>query len=417
MDAERSGWKDRFLRQRGEMAIETKSSLTEENIALRIEWEMRRRNWSQERLAAEMAKVGYPLHQSAISKIINPRPDGRRRAITVDEAIGFARVFAVPFDELPMPLDVVQGQEAHVLTGNLVRLIKRWSTTTNLIHIYWERLADLLADKEVRSGYTQWLGSVKNYTAAEARNTVETWTKRASTTENYLKFSLEGLPIEQPESPTTNQGRRDSITLTTLAAQVKNMPSWDRRSIESWLERSANDIVHHGLSQVIARLVNRQLDGRPFDQELIAARSQIDQKLVQAVHAANIAAGPEDVRYGLPRDILDHVIERYVAGDPESAIAASVGQSEKAVDNSLRLAGLITGINAGGPAEGARARRLRNVAGKSARRYSAGESIRAIAESLGLKPFDVFIALLDQGHEFNVEVRMEDRIAFTDGTL
>src|SRR5688572_2896586 len=44
-------------------------SLSEENMAARVAWEMRRRGWSQERLAREMAEAGCPLHQSAISKI------------------------------------------------------------------------------------------------------------------------------------------------------------------------------------------------------------------------------------------------------------------------------------------------------------------------------------------------------------
>ncbi|MFC7109224.1 helix-turn-helix domain-containing protein [Nonomuraea rubra] len=74
---------------------------SEDNVALRLAWEMRRRGWSQERMAQELTNAGCPTHQSAISKIINPKTDGNRRTISVDEAIAMARVFGIPLEELP----------------------------------------------------------------------------------------------------------------------------------------------------------------------------------------------------------------------------------------------------------------------------------------------------------------------------
>lgn len=83
---------------------------SEDNLARRIEWEMTRRGWSQERMAKEMTDAGYPLHQSSVSKIVNPK-DGKRRTISVDDAIGFAKVFEVPLDELLIPLEAVWDTE------------------------------------------------------------------------------------------------------------------------------------------------------------------------------------------------------------------------------------------------------------------------------------------------------------------
>ncbi|MGI5414300.1 helix-turn-helix domain-containing protein [Actinomadura luteofluorescens] len=84
--------------------------MSEGNLARRIAWEMHHRGWSQERMAREMTDAGYPLHQSSISKIVNPK-DGKRRAISVDDALGFAHVFDVTLEELLIPLEAVWDSE------------------------------------------------------------------------------------------------------------------------------------------------------------------------------------------------------------------------------------------------------------------------------------------------------------------
>lgn len=79
----------------------------EDLLAARIERERKARGWSQERLAKEMAQAGCPLPQSAISKIERPGPGGRR-AITLDEALAFSRVFNTPLPELVVPIDALR---------------------------------------------------------------------------------------------------------------------------------------------------------------------------------------------------------------------------------------------------------------------------------------------------------------------
>ena len=75
-------------------------------LAERVLDERKQRGWSQAQLSKELAKVGSPLQQSAISKIESP-PKGERRSISIGEAIGFARVFGIPLGELLLPPDAI----------------------------------------------------------------------------------------------------------------------------------------------------------------------------------------------------------------------------------------------------------------------------------------------------------------------
>lgn len=94
--------------------------MSEDNLARRISWEMNQRGWSQERMAKEMTDAGFPLHQSSVSKIVNPK-DGKRRAISVDDAIGFARVFGVTVENLLIPFEAVLDSG---IRDTLIRLEK-----------------------------------------------------------------------------------------------------------------------------------------------------------------------------------------------------------------------------------------------------------------------------------------------------
>lgn len=103
------------------------SLMSEGNLARRIAWEMDRRSWSQERMAKEMTDAGYPLHQSSVSKIVNPK-DGKRRAISVDDAIGFAQVFDLALDELLIPLEAVWDSELRAVLARLEQLQQQRET-------------------------------------------------------------------------------------------------------------------------------------------------------------------------------------------------------------------------------------------------------------------------------------------------
>ncbi len=78
----------------------------EDHLARRIAWERERRGWTYEGLAKRMTEAGCAMNQSAIYKIEQLTP---RRRITVDELVGFSRVFGVPVDDLLLDPAVVVG--------------------------------------------------------------------------------------------------------------------------------------------------------------------------------------------------------------------------------------------------------------------------------------------------------------------
>lgn len=81
-------------------------------LAKRIRDERSAREWSQAELSRKLTEVGHSMHQSAISKIEAPFGGGRdRRAITIDEALGFSKVFKIPLGELLLPPDAVRDVE------------------------------------------------------------------------------------------------------------------------------------------------------------------------------------------------------------------------------------------------------------------------------------------------------------------
>lgn len=122
--------------------------MREGHVARRIEYEMEKRGWSQERLAKEMADAGYPIHQSAISKIVNPR-EGKRRTIGVDEAIGFARVFGTSLDSLALPLLATKSVEVRKLIDEISKLMEQRLLVIEKTSMLWKRLRELLNDSAV----------------------------------------------------------------------------------------------------------------------------------------------------------------------------------------------------------------------------------------------------------------------------
>jgi transcriptional regulator with XRE-family HTH domain len=74
-------------------------------LARRIRHERVARGWSQAGLSELMAASGHPLHQSAISKIEAPPAGEGPRMVTIDEAIGFSKVFGIPLGELLLPAE------------------------------------------------------------------------------------------------------------------------------------------------------------------------------------------------------------------------------------------------------------------------------------------------------------------------
>jgi hypothetical protein len=83
-----------------------------------------------------MTDAGTALHATAIFKIEKGDPP---RRITVDELVGFARVFETNVDDLLAPPELVAQQRARELVGELDRSIQSLTeTTTQLVNMYSE---------------------------------------------------------------------------------------------------------------------------------------------------------------------------------------------------------------------------------------------------------------------------------------
>jgi transcriptional regulator with XRE-family HTH domain len=88
----------------------------EDYLAERVTYERNARRWSYETLAQRMTEAGVPMNQSAIQKIEKGTP---RRRITVDELLGFAKVFDTNVCDLLLNRSI--GEDAHA-----AQLFQRW---------------------------------------------------------------------------------------------------------------------------------------------------------------------------------------------------------------------------------------------------------------------------------------------------
>lgn len=88
----------------------------EQHLAERIGAERERRGWSYEQLARAMTNAGCPMNQSAIYKIEKGEP---RRRITVDELLGFAKVFGTNISALVLEQSIVDDAQS-------AKLFQKW---------------------------------------------------------------------------------------------------------------------------------------------------------------------------------------------------------------------------------------------------------------------------------------------------
>jgi transcriptional regulator with XRE-family HTH domain len=110
----------------------------ERNLAKRVEYERDERGWSYAGLARRMSDQGLPMQKSTIFKIEQGNPP---RRISLDEAIGFARIFNLKLDEMLMPMPQVLNRRAAELTRKYNRSLAALSdAVTELIALHVELL-------------------------------------------------------------------------------------------------------------------------------------------------------------------------------------------------------------------------------------------------------------------------------------
>jgi transcriptional regulator with XRE-family HTH domain len=93
----------------------------EDHLAQRIAAVRDARGWTNDGLAKRMTDAGCPMTGSAIFKIEKAEP---RRRIVVDELVTFAKVFAIPLDELLLAPEVAASKEA-------TRLVIEWANAAD----------------------------------------------------------------------------------------------------------------------------------------------------------------------------------------------------------------------------------------------------------------------------------------------
>jgi hypothetical protein len=141
---------------------------SERHLAERLQVERKRRGWSQAELARQLEAIGYPLHQSVISKIEPPDPDQRsgrrrgpdataRRKVTIGEAIAFSRVLDIPLGELLLPPEAVLDA---AVWRDFIEAAELRNTLRNAQNAYDHKVAGLRAGAKANSAFADRL---RNY--------------------------------------------------------------------------------------------------------------------------------------------------------------------------------------------------------------------------------------------------------------
>ena len=153
-------------------------------LGQRIQTERKVHGWSQAKLSDELAKAGHPLHQSAISKIEPPDGDKRggrprgavsgKRSVTIDEAVGFSKVFEIPLGELLLPPDAVRDAAAwqrYLHAAELQNEIRHLSDDLE-DEIFWSRPA-FAASEPLRRRLREHSQEVRRKVTAELQESAE----------------------------------------------------------------------------------------------------------------------------------------------------------------------------------------------------------------------------------------------------
>jgi len=85
---------------------------SESTLAERIGYERQVRSWSYEETARRVSEAGCAMQMTAVYKIEEARP---RRRITVNELVGFSTIFGINVEELLLPVEIAQSNEARRL--------------------------------------------------------------------------------------------------------------------------------------------------------------------------------------------------------------------------------------------------------------------------------------------------------------
>ncbi|MEV0163411.1 helix-turn-helix domain-containing protein [Nonomuraea fuscirosea] len=264
-------------------------TLSEENVAMRVAWEMRRRGWSQERMAQELTNAGCPTHQSAISKIVNPKPDGSRRVISVDEAIAMARVFGIPLEELPLPPEAAEGRDLHEFSQTVAHEGRKAKAQHAQFLLAWARLRHRLDQQENRALYQEFLAQ-RRVGVDQASEAIKVWRDQASwrdATAAYHKLerTLQTLGTGRDMTPPTDDvRRRRSVVADLLRVRelfASRIPGTPVRVVPDLVDHFAQTLIRADLLEVAMPLIDSYARGtaHPVDEVV----TEIDRRLQEII--------------------------------------------------------------------------------------------------------------------------------------
>jgi transcriptional regulator with XRE-family HTH domain len=244
--------------------------MREDHLARRIKYEMDQRGWSQEKLAAAMADAGHPVHQSAISKIINPARDGKRRTISVDEALGFAKVFGVPLESLLVPLGAVQSKEARQIMERIKVLRGASEALADESRQLWTRLLALVDQMEragVAEGITNTLWEFL-YESVGRANVVLLRKKAQLAGRNWAQFVDENLGLLEALRRFIGEVTKDDPDLDWCRQFVdddagrigESFQGLDSRILAVWERLQQGERITRNDVTAIAEWVRQQID-------------------------------------------------------------------------------------------------------------------------------------------------------------
>ncbi|MBB6551270.1 helix-turn-helix domain-containing protein [Nonomuraea rubra] len=258
---------------------------SEDNVALRLAWEMRRRGWSQERMAQELTNAGCPTHQSAISKIINPKTDGNRRTISVDEAIAMARVFGIPLEELPLPPESGEGRDLHDLTRTITHEGRNTTHQYAQYLLAWARLRHRLSSDDSRTAYEDFL-TARKIDAGTARHAITFWLdasswQHATTAYQTLHHTLQAMGTGHDLTPPTQDTRERASRVPDLLRLrdlfTSRIPGTPARVVPDLIYHFADLLVRTAMLETAVPVIDSYARGIPHPADDVVA--EIDRRL------------------------------------------------------------------------------------------------------------------------------------------
>jgi transcriptional regulator with XRE-family HTH domain len=321
--------------------------LSEENVALRLAWEMRRRGWSQERMAQELTNAGCPTHQSAISKIVNSKPDGSRRAISVNEAIAMAHVFGIPIEELPLPPEGAEGRDLHNLSRIVTQEGRDARERSARFILAWARLRYRLSLEENQAAYKEFL-STRRVDNEKAGKAIETWLdadpyQGTAAAYDLLERTLQVMGNGRDLTPPTQDRRwRHSIVADLLRLRDlfgTRIPGSQVRAVPELVQDFASVLLRTRMLDLAAPVIDSYERGEAHPTHDVVA--EIASRLQQIIDRA-------------PRDRLDYLESlaariglRWKGGETkeeQEELAAQLGATSEDYTDAKKVGGIYRDI-------------------------------------------------------------------------